>query len=52
MLGKELKDKYLLDEKKDDVGVIAIGKDFWFHVHDNEEISPEYTVAFLPRLNG
>ena len=46
MLGKELKDKYLLDKK---VGVIAIGKDFWYHVHDDEEIPEKFDIALHPR---
>lgn len=52
MLGKELKDTYLLDERKDDAAVIAIGKDCWFHVHDDEEVPlSEYTIALLLRIN-
>jgi len=63
MLAKELKKKYLKKNMRDDVGVIAIGEDFWYHIHDNEEIPEIYypgadgskekkplTIAMHPRL--
>ena len=49
MTAQELKGKYLREEVKDRVGVIAIGKDFWYHVHDNEEIDKKLTIALHPR---
>lgn len=52
----DFKNKFLKEEVKDSVGVIAIGfdkkgKQFWFHVHDNEELPDKdeqgkpYTIA-------
>lgn len=54
MLAGELKAQYLKPKKEDKVGVIAIGKDFWYHVQDNEEVPGDLDIALHPRpeLNG
>lgn len=50
MKAKELKDKYLDEEKQDAVGVIAIKEDGnWWHIHENEEIPEDVTIALHPR---
>lgn len=46
MTAKELKEKYITEEMRDKVGVINIGKDFWFHVHNDEEPRDDFEVAF------
>ena len=32
------------------VGVIAIGEDFWYHIHDIEELPEDLTIALHPRV--
>jgi len=49
LTAKELKDKYLKDDVKDKIGVIAIGESFWYHVHDDEEMPKDLTIALHPR---
>jgi len=51
MEAQELKDKYLREEVKGKVGVIAIGEDYWYHVHNNEEIPKDLTIALHPRVD-
>jgi hypothetical protein len=49
----EIKKKYIKENKLNKTGVIAIGegKDglYWFHVHDNEIIPDDCTIAIHPR---
>lgn len=45
----ELKRKWLKENMINKVGVIAIGKDYWYHVHNDEEIPQGLTIALHPR---
>lgn len=49
MLAQEIKKKYLRRKVRKECGVIAIGQDFWWHVHDNEELPEGFTIAIHPR---
>ena len=46
----DLKKKYLKKKMLNKVGVIAIKKETWWHVHDNERIPKNgETIALHPR---
>lgn len=61
MKAKEFKKQYIKRSKRKDVGVIAVGDQFWYHVHDDENIptwylttekhakKANYTIALHPR---
>ncbi len=49
MLAKEIKKKYLKKKTRDECGIIAVDKEIWWHVHDNEELPEDCTIAIHPR---
>lgn len=51
---KEILDKYVKEEVREEVGVIAIGRTtgrkgtvFWYHIHEDEELPKEGFVISL-----
>lgn len=54
MQAHELIQEYVKEDKQEDVGVIAIEENedddlYWYHVHGDEEVPEDATVAFHPR---
>ncbi len=45
----ELKKRYLKEDKLEIFGVIAIGKGYWYHVHNDEVIPEDCVLALHPR---
>lgn len=49
MKAKEVLDKYVKKEERAKIALIAIakedGKEFWFHVHEDEDIPKGYEIA-------
>ena len=57
MKAQDIKDKYVVKEMHDKVGVIAIGKNekgetYWWHVHNDEELPQDKTIAIHIHASG
>jgi len=55
MKAKEILDKYINKEQREQVGVIAISDNlgYWFHVHEDEEVPEDnnedtFVIAMVP----
>lgn len=52
MLASEVINKYVKEEMRDDVSLIAIYEDAgWWHIHDDEVIPDGASIVIRPRIN-